>query len=99
MLPPHPPSSNRRYALQSDVSKSTPWLTFMGWVSNGGDAFAPICCGGIDHLLQQRTQGSVLVLAARDTGSNNAVLRVIPFYHRWLQAKRKSRDTQLITKP
>ena len=70
----------RRYALQSDISKSTPWLTFMGWVSNGGNAHAPICCSGIDHVLPN-VQGSLLVFAC-GTPNQNTVLRVVPFYHR-----------------
>jgi hypothetical protein len=75
------------YALQSDASKSSPWLTFIGWVSNAGDAYAPICCRGLDHLVKD--QGSLLVSAFDDSGSrrnppanSKVVLRVIPFYHR-----------------
>jgi hypothetical protein len=72
------------YALQSDASKSSPWLTFIGWVSNGGDAYAPICCRGLEQLSKE--QGSMLVSAfdVEDVArrSKTIVLRTIPFYHR-----------------
>jgi hypothetical protein len=49
------------YALQSDASKSSPWLIFIGWMFNGGDAYAPMCCRGLEQLSKE--QGSMLVSA------------------------------------
>ena len=79
-FPPHFPHSRpRSYALQSDVSKSSPWLTFMGWVSQNGDALAPLCCRSLENLATG--QGSLLV-SAFTPRAGNYVLRVLPFYHR-----------------
>ena len=72
--------------MESDASKSSPWLTFIGWVSNTGNALAPIACRGLQHLSGQ--QGSLLVSALGETfggkelDDSKVVLRVLPFYHR-----------------
>ena len=75
--------------MESDASKSSPWLTFIGWVSNTGNAHAPIACRGLQHLSEQ--QGSLLLSALGETPRDDSkterdnakvVLRVLPFYHR-----------------
>ncbi len=68
-----------RYALQSDVSKSAPWLSFVGWLSSGGNGYAPLCCRALEPLV--KSQGSLLV-AAFDGHDGNGVVRIMPFYHR-----------------
>jgi hypothetical protein len=71
----------RRYALQSDISKSAPWLNFVGWLSSGGNAYAPVCCRVLEPLVS--SQGSLLVAAFDgDDKDNKGVVRIIPFYHR-----------------
>ncbi len=68
--------------MESDASKSSPWLTFIGWVSNTGNAHAPMACRGLQHLSAQ--QGSLLVsaLGEKELKHSKVVLRVLPFYHR-----------------
>jgi hypothetical protein len=56
-------------------------LNFVGWLSGGGDAYAPVCCRVLEPLVS--SQGSLLVAAFDgDDKDNKGVVRIIPFYHR-----------------